>query len=490
MANVPEPEVMAPDHDLDRFLDLELGGLPEKYRTAIILCDLEGKTRKEASRQLKIPEGTLSSRLTAGTVMLAKRLARHGLAVTGGALATVLAQNATSACLPPALMAVTARAAILSPTGQAVAAGLISAKVGALTEGTLKAMLIGKLKMVTAATLGLTLLWAGGVACPFRTLAIEPKLAMQVDRPKATRKENKQPSEDKRQLQGTWTLVARETEGNRQEYPQGVGISLKIDGDTLVLWTSSINPLGVNGNGTVSQYKYVEYAAAAAQKPRFLDLVVIDGPKRGQAWARGIYRLRDARLEICWDTGSERPTDFTTKPGSSSVLNIFRRIEPKPQERETEERDKKACQARILRWRILFDTRDGSDYLKQLDALGALVAFPGGDGGKYRVIRDLNKRPAQSTVEDVAKFQRVFWAESDPRTIRLLGKELGLESLPQMIVVILPKYVEDELLRKELAHAQGQKPNAKEDEIEETTFKFVRANSRFEIQVVSQALKK
>jgi RNA polymerase sigma factor (sigma-70 family) len=48
--------------DLQPVLDQELGSLSEKYRVAIILCDLEGKTRKEAARQLGVP-----SRPTAGS---------------------------------------------------------------------------------------------------------------------------------------------------------------------------------------------------------------------------------------------------------------------------------------------------------------------------------------------------------------------------------------------------------------------------------------
>ena len=46
--------------------------MPDKYRIAILLCDLEGHKGKDVARQLKIPEGTLASRLRTGRVMLAK----------------------------------------------------------------------------------------------------------------------------------------------------------------------------------------------------------------------------------------------------------------------------------------------------------------------------------------------------------------------------------------------------------------------------------
>ena len=46
--------------------------------TAIVLCDLEGKSRKEAARQLGVPDGTVASRMATARTLLAKRLARHG----------------------------------------------------------------------------------------------------------------------------------------------------------------------------------------------------------------------------------------------------------------------------------------------------------------------------------------------------------------------------------------------------------------------------
>ena len=66
-----------------RVLDQELARLPDKYRTALVLCELEGRPRKEAARQLGIPEGTLSSRLATGRRMLAKRFGRPGFGVVG-----------------------------------------------------------------------------------------------------------------------------------------------------------------------------------------------------------------------------------------------------------------------------------------------------------------------------------------------------------------------------------------------------------------------
>jgi hypothetical protein len=152
-------------------LDQELTRLADKYRAAIVLCDLEGRTRKQAARQLKIPEGTLSSRLTTARRLLAKRLARRGLALPGGGLAALVMPQATAAC-PPALLACTVKAATLLAAGQPVASGLITVSVHALKEGVLQTMFLNKLKNITAAFVLLgTLVFGAGLVMERRAQA-------------------------------------------------------------------------------------------------------------------------------------------------------------------------------------------------------------------------------------------------------------------------------------------------------------------------------
>src|SRR5262245_42532773 len=99
VVTMPEPAVQPEKlwDDVRPLLDLELRRLPDKYQAVIVLCDLDGKTRKEAARQLACPEGTVAGRLARARVMLAKRLTQRGVALSGGALAAVLSRKVAAA---------------------------------------------------------------------------------------------------------------------------------------------------------------------------------------------------------------------------------------------------------------------------------------------------------------------------------------------------------------------------------------------------------
>jgi RNA polymerase sigma factor (sigma-70 family) len=176
--------------DLQALLDQELSRLPDKYRAVIVLCDLGGKTRKEAARHFRMPEGTVASRLATARTMLARRLARSRLAVTGAALAAGLAPDVASAGLPPTVASATIKAAGVFSAGCAAGAvGGLSANAVALAEGVLKGMLLGKLKVPAALLVAVAVLAAGALAALTQPVRAE--------RPADERVEEKRETADK-----------------------------------------------------------------------------------------------------------------------------------------------------------------------------------------------------------------------------------------------------------------------------------------------------
>lgn len=150
-----------PDNGWLHLLDQELNGLPTQYRVPIVLCDLEGKTRKEAARVMGCPEGTISGRLARARQMLAKRLKRQGVAVPAGALALAVWHTPVSASTLAPLARSTARSAMLYAAGQSAAAQAAPIQVVKLADGVLKSMLLTKLKVVVCLVIALAFVGSG-----------------------------------------------------------------------------------------------------------------------------------------------------------------------------------------------------------------------------------------------------------------------------------------------------------------------------------------
>jgi RNA polymerase sigma factor (sigma-70 family) len=353
-----KPEAAWPE--LQPLLDQELSRLPARYRVPFVLCDLEGRTRKEVARQLRIPEGTLSSRLATARKRLADRLRRRGVSLSAAAFAAAFSHQVAVA-MPTSLVVSTVQAAKLLAAGQGVA-GVLSAQVAALTEGVLQAMTTTKLQM--AAVLIFAGVAASGVAgltytklaagqAPQGALEQRPETGegqakgplaqpqqphpqhtttqasnlrelAQDDRQAEERREagrrqlRESLARDVKRLQGTWDVVT--TSHNDKVDPKQFNYyRWHFDGQTVkTSWQRKDGEKGPDGR----KYHYVVNPTKAIKE------ITIYGDN---VLIQAIYRFEGDALFLCFYGMSEldRPTSFTAEKtawkGSPHVLWKLRR---------------------------------------------------------------------------------------------------------------------------------------------------------------------
>jgi uncharacterized protein (TIGR03067 family) len=304
---MPEPAVAeVRGADLRSVVGEELSRLPDHYRGVVVLCDLEDMTRKQAARQLGIPEGSVASRLARARALLAKRLARRGVVISGSVAAVLLAGSA-AASAPPALVASTIKAARLLAAGQA--AGVVSAKVAALTEGVVQNMFVTRIKSVLAVVLLVATL-ASAVGMIYRAPAAEPPKSAPT---KAEEKPMHAPpapppaKTDRERMVGNWFIINADS--------QRQGEMWVITEDSILMHAKN---LGANTH-------HYAHRLDAGKNPRQIDITVtrVKGPTVGVI--KGIYVLAGDEPRLCLgEMGKDRPAAFPEKPGTGEVLVLRR----------------------------------------------------------------------------------------------------------------------------------------------------------------------
>jgi uncharacterized protein (TIGR03067 family) len=264
-------------------------------------------TRKEAARQLGIPEGSVASRLARARALLAKRLARRGV-VFSGSVAAVLSARSASASAPPALVASTIKAASLLAAGQA--AGVLSTKVAALTEGLVQAMFVTRINSVLVVVLVVGLAFAGAAGLLYQTQAADqpqdaPKKAEEKPVPAQP---NPQPAKtDRERMVGNWFIINDDS--------QRKGEMWVITEDSILMHAKH---LGVNAH-------HYAHRLDASKTPKQIDITVsrVNGPTVGVI--HGIYVLDGDELRLCLgEMSKDRPAAFPEKPKPGEVLILQR----------------------------------------------------------------------------------------------------------------------------------------------------------------------
>jgi uncharacterized protein (TIGR03067 family) len=278
--------------DVPPILHEEVGRLPEKYRTAIVLCYLEGRTNEEAALALACPVGTVKGRLNRGRELLRERLKRRGVLLSVPLLTAALSPGDPPEEVPPTLRQQLVEQALRFAGGQEP-----EGRPGLLAIGLLRALWWSRFARI-----------AGGVAA----LALAGLLALILflwPRPRT-------PAEELARLRGTWRGTTMRVEGQDMVIAGGnLGTRWVFEEERLTFRTP---------NGDMQSTVSVN----PARQPAEMDIQFGDPPRIFVS--RVVYELDGDDLRVCMPTNmaGERPKEVASRPGSNTRVMIFRREPP------------------------------------------------------------------------------------------------------------------------------------------------------------------
>lgn len=119
--------------DEARWLHDEVARLPEKYRTPLVLCYLEGKTSSEAAQALNTPLGSMSKLLARGLALLRDRLRGRGHRLDLASFAPVVVPAGWVEQIVPAALQAAGGNVALTTLASGSVASLVREVVGEMT---------------------------------------------------------------------------------------------------------------------------------------------------------------------------------------------------------------------------------------------------------------------------------------------------------------------------------------------------------------------
>jgi uncharacterized protein (TIGR03067 family) len=123
---------------------------------------------------------------------------------------------------------------------------------------------------------------------------------------------------DRKLIEGTWKVVALEVDGNKAAEEDAKKITVVNGPDGT--WTLFSDGKEI-GKGTNS--------FDPTKKPKAIDFTQTEGEGKGNLYL-GIYELGENTRKLCFaPPGKDRPTEFTTAPGSEHILVTFEREKAK-----------------------------------------------------------------------------------------------------------------------------------------------------------------
>jgi len=119
---------------------------------------------------------------------------------------------------------------------------------------------------------------------------------------------------DRKQIEGTWRIVALEVEGNK---------SNEDDAKKFTVVNGSDGTWSLRSEGNVISKGISTFDPTT--KPKTIDFTPTEGGGQGNQHL-GIYELGEKTRKLCFaPPGKGRPTEFASTPGSEHILVTFER---------------------------------------------------------------------------------------------------------------------------------------------------------------------